>query len=374
VASSIGTSNVSLVPTPLLEAVPSTLVSGGNPQPAINAPETRSAVFLVLTVMPGASRAERTRRVCGDLDALVRAVGARDVQGNLSCIVAFGSAAWDRLFGQPRPIALHPFRELRSGPRFAPSTPGDVFFHIRAERMDLCFELAAQIMAQLADSVAPVDETHGFRYFDDRDLTGFVDGTENPRGAESVAATIVGDADPVFAGGGYVMVQKYVHDLAAWHRLSTETQERIIGRTKLDDIELDDAHKPSFAHNALTTLVENGTEVKILRHNMPFGNVSGGDSGTYFIGYARSLQPLETMLENMVFGLPPGNYDRLLDFTHAVTGTNFFAPSVELLAALATGQPVQTLPIAAAAAQARARQDQTGALNIGNLKGVPQHE
>src|SRR4030081_1104366 len=146
-----------------------------DPQPGINAPQTRDTIFLVLTVTPGAAHSERTRRVCGDLDALVRAVGARDVQGNLSCTVAFGSAAWDRLFGQPRPLDLHPFRELRSGPRFAPATPGDLFFHIRAERMDLCFELAAHVMAQLAGSVTAVDETHGFRYFDDRDLTGFVD-------------------------------------------------------------------------------------------------------------------------------------------------------------------------------------------------------
>src|SRR5712692_8739156 len=169
-----------------------------DPQRAINAAQTRNAIFLVLAVTAGATAVDRTRRVCGDLDALVRAVGARDVQGNLSCVVAFGSAAWDRLFGEPRPVDLHPFRELRSGPRFAPATPGDLLFHIRAERMDLCFELAAQIMAQLADSVMPVDETHGFRYFDDRDLTGFVDGTENPSGAESVAATIVDDEDPLF--------------------------------------------------------------------------------------------------------------------------------------------------------------------------------
>jgi porphyrinogen peroxidase len=345
-----------------------------DPQPAINAVQTRAAIFLVLAVTPGGMHVERTRRVCGDLDALVRAVGARDVQGDLSCIVAFGSAAWNRLFGQPRPLDLHPFRELRSGGRFAPSTPGDLLFHIRAERMDLCFEFAAQVMAQLADGVTPVDETHGFRYFDDRDLTGFVDGTENPSGAESVAATIVGDEDPTFAGGSYVMVQKYLHDLPAWHHLSTETQEGIIGRTKLDDIELDDAHKPAFAHNALTTLVENGIEVKIMRHNMPFGNVSGGDSGTYFIGYARSLHPLETMLESMVIGRPPGNYDRLLDFTHPITGTNLFAPSVQFLAELATGQPAEALPVAVAAAQARARPDRATALDIGNLKGVPQHE
>jgi putative iron-dependent peroxidase len=345
-----------------------------DPQAAVNAPQTRDAIFLVLALTPSAAHVERTRHVCGQLDALVRAVAARDVQANLSLAAAFGSLAWDTLFGQPRPADLHPFRELRSGNRFAPSTPGDLLFHIRAERFDLCYELAAQITARLGDSATTVDETHGFRYFDDRDLTGFVDGTENPTGAESIDATIVGDEDAAFAGGSYVMVQKYLHDLSAWHQLPTETQENIIGRTKLDDIELDDAVKPPYAHNALTKLVENGSEVKILRHNMPFGQATVGDSGTYFIGYARSLHPLETMLENMVIGQPPGNYDHLLDFTHPVTGSNFFAPSVQFLGELANGQPVQLLPPAAAPAQARSAPGRAGTLSIGSLKGVPQHE
>ncbi|MBV9580921.1 MAG: Dyp-type peroxidase [Chloroflexi bacterium] len=345
-----------------------------DPQAAINAPQTRDAIFLVLALTPGTAHAEQTRRVLGQLDALVRAVGARDIDCNLSLAVAFGSAAWDSLFGQPRPADLHPFRELRAGNRVAPSTPGDMLFHIRAERFDVCFELAAQIVARLADSATTVDETHGFRYFDDRDLTGFVDGTENPTGTESIEATIVGDEDPAFAGGSYVMVQKYLHNITAWNRLPTETQEGIIGRTKLNDIELDDTVKPTYAHNALTTLVENGNEVKILRHNMPFGQATIGDSGTYFIGYARSLHPLETMLENMVLGVPPGNYDHLLDFTHPVTGTNFFAPSVQFLSGLANGQPVQLLPPASAPAQARTSPDRAGTLSIGSLKGVPQHE
>ena len=189
-------------------------------------------------------------------------------------------------------------------------------------------------MSRLMGAVSPVDEVHGFRYFDDRDLTGFVDGTENPVGQEAVNATIVGDEDPAFAGGSYVLVQKYVHDLAKWNALATEEQERIIGRTKLSDIELDDATKPTNAHNALTVIEEDGEEIDILRRNMPFGTVTDGDSGTYFIGHARSPRVLEQMLENMFVGRPPGNYDRLLDFTHPVTGTNFFAPSATFLEAI----------------------------------------
>ncbi len=186
--------------------------------------------------------------------------------------------------------------------------------------MDLCFELATQIMARIGNAVTAVDEVQGFRYFDDRDLLGFVDGTENPRGSAVVEAVLIGDEDANFAGGSYVIVQKYLHDLGAWNALSTEAQERVIGRTKLSDIELDDSVKPTSAHNALTTIVEDGKEIKILRDNMPFGRPSEGEFGTYFIGYSRSPRTIEQMLENMFIGKPPGNYDRILDFSRAVTG------------------------------------------------------
>ena len=171
--------------------------------------------------------------------------------------------------------------------------------------MDLCFELATQIMAALSEAVSPVDEVHGFRYFDDRDLIGFVDGTENPAGQAAINAAYVGSEDAAFAGGSYVIVQKYLHDIAGWNALSTEAQERIIGRAKLSDIELDDAIKPTSAHNALTTIVEGGKEIKIIRDNMPFGRVADKEFGTYFIGYARSPRTIELMLENMFIGRPP---------------------------------------------------------------------
>ena len=231
----------------------------------------------------------------------------------------------------PRPAELHPFREIRSGERHAVSTPADVLFHIRAKRMDLCFELVTQIMERIGGAVCAVDETHGFRYFDERDLLGFVDGTENPRGGAALNAALVAGEDPQFAGGSYVIIQKYLHDMSRWNALSTEEQERIIGRKKLSDIELSDAVKPSSAHIALTTIVENGKEVKILRDNMPFGKPGQGEFGTYFIGYSRSPRITEQMLENMFIGRPPGNYDRLLDFSRAVTGSLFFAPSATFL-------------------------------------------
>jgi putative iron-dependent peroxidase len=344
----------------------------------VAAPLTRAAIFLVATVNPGLENFAALRAFCGDLAGLLRAVEFRDLEGGLSCVVGFGSDAWDRLFGPPRPAKLHPFREIREGARHAVSTPGDLLFHIRAKRMDLCFELAMQIMARIGEAVSPVDEVHGFRYFDDRDLMGFVDGTENPRGGAVLDAVMVGDEDAAFAGGSYVIVQKYLHDLDRWNALSTEAQERIIGRTKLSDIELDDSIKPTSAHSALTTIVEDGKEVKILRDNMPFGRAAHGEFGTYFIGYSRSPHTIEQMLENMFVGRPRGNYDRLLDFSQAVTGNLFFVPSVTFLEAIGDHQPaVAAAPIvepAAVEGSSSALRKSDGSLGIGSLKGETPHE
>jgi porphyrinogen peroxidase len=301
-----------------------------NPQPVV-APLTRAAIFLTLTVNPGDANPAVIRSLCRELAPLSRAVGFRDLEGNLSCIMGFGSDVWDGLFGLTRPTELKKFHEIRAGGRHAVSTPGDLFFHIRAKRMDLCFELETQIMARLGGAVSAQDEVHGFRYFDDRDLIGFVDGTENPTGQAAIDATVISDEDPGFAGGSYVIVQKYLHDLARWNALPTEAQERIIGRTKLSDIELDDSVKPTSAHNALTTITEGGREVKILRDNMPFGHAAQKEFGTFFIGYSRSPRTIEQMLENMFVGRPPGNYDKLLDFSRAVTGSLFFVPSATFL-------------------------------------------
>jgi putative iron-dependent peroxidase len=297
----------------------------------VSAPLTRAAIFLVVTINPGPENRAAVRSFCADVGGLIRAVEFRDLEAGLSCVIGIGSDAWDRLFGKPRPAELHPFREVRAGPRHAVSTPGDLMFHIRAKRMDLCFEMATQIMARLAGAVTAIDEVHGFRYFDDRDLLGFVDGTENPRGEAVIDAALIGEEDPAFAGGSYVIVQKYLHDLPGWNALSTEAQERIIGRTKLADIELDDSVKPTSAHSALNTITENGKELKILRDNMPFGSVGTAEFGTYFIGYCRTPRVTEQMIENMFVGRPSGNYDRLLDFSRAVTGTLFFCPSQTFL-------------------------------------------
>jgi putative iron-dependent peroxidase len=337
---------------------------------AVLSPLTGAAIFLVVEVSPGQDSADTARGLCGDLAGLVRAVGFRGTEDYLTCVAGISARAWDRLAGQPRPAGLHPFTEIRSGPRFAPATPGDILFHIRAARMDLCFELATQIMARLSGAVTVADEVHGFRYFDHRDLLGFVDGTENPGGQLAFDSVIIGAEDAAFAGGSYVLVQKYVHDMDGWNALPVEQQELVIGRTKLADIELDESVKPSSSHSSLTTITEGGREVKVVRDNMPFGSVGTGEYGTYFIGYARSPATLELMLRNMFIGRPAGNYDRILDVSTAVTGGLFFVPPAAMLEGLADDD--------ADGAEADTEEPGTlassGSLNIGSLRGASHDE
>ncbi|GII59591.1 peroxidase [Planotetraspora thailandica] len=305
------------------------------PQPqAVLSPLTSSAIFLVLTVDPGGEPV--VRELLPDISGLVRSVGFRIPSGGLTCVTGIGSDVWDRLFSGPRPAELHPFREIAGARHKAVSTPGDLLFHIRASQMDLCFELASQIMDRLRGAVTVRDEVQGFKYFDERDLLGFVDGTENPEGLDAYDAVTVGaddpGQDPDFTGGSYVIIQKYIHDLVAWNALPVEAQERAIGRTKLSDIELPDEVKPSDSHVALTTITDpDGTERQIVRDNMPFGAPGRGEFGTYFIGYSSTPSVTELMLEHMFVGDPAGNHDRILDFSTAVTGNLFFVPSADFL-------------------------------------------
>ncbi|MEH3142290.1 MAG: Dyp-type peroxidase [Mycobacterium kyogaense] len=326
------------------------------PQPVL-APLTPAAIFLVATIDEGGEQA--VHDALGDIAGLVRAIGFRDPSKHLSVVTSVGSEAWDRLFSGPRPAELHAFVALDGGRHRAPSTPGDLLFHIRAASMDVCFELATKIVAAMGP-ITVVDETHGFRFFDNRDLLGFVDGTENPDGPLADSATQIGDEDPDFAGACYVHVQKYLHDMASWNALSTEDQERVIGRTKLDDIELDDAVKPANSHVALNVIEDDdGTELKIVRHNMPFGQIGRGEFGTYFIGYSRSTAVTERMLTNMFIGSPPGTTDHILEFSTAITGSLFFTPIQDFL------DDPPPLPVSEP-------ERPTGSLAIGSLKGQPQ--
>jgi len=302
----------------------------------VDAPLTQSATFLVLSVTNGSDSVKTVRSTLASLDDLSKNVAIRDLGASFACTVGIGSDVWDRVTGLPRPAELHTFPAVKGQVHTAVSTPGDLLFHIRSERRDLCFEFERQLMDLLGDAVAVVDETVGFRYFDVRDLLGFVDGTANPVGPAVPASILVAEEDASAVGGSYIVVQKYVHDLKAWRALPAELQEAIIGRTKLDNIELDDAASgQQQSHKSLATIEdENGDEHDILRDNMPFGSPGSGEFGTYFIGYSRRLWVIEKMLQRMFLGDPPGLHDRLLNFSKPLTGTTFFAPSASLLASL----------------------------------------
>lgn len=296
---------------------------------SIIGPLTPSAIFLVLTVHDG--REAEVVEALGDVSGLARSVGFRAQDAGLSCVTGIGSAFWDRALHEPKPAQLHPFVELNGAKHHAPSTPGDLFFHLRATRMDVCFELARQLVDHFGDAVNVEDEVHGFRYFDTRDLLGFVDGTENPVGAAATGFAITGEDDP-FPASSHVIVQRYAHDLAAWRTLTTEQQEAAFGRTKLSDLEFPDEKKAPDAHLTLNTVEDaEGNERKIVRDNMPFGSVKEGDFGTYFIGYAADVDTTEQMLRNMFLGQGDATHDRVLDFSTATTGSLFFVPSQDFL-------------------------------------------
>lgn len=302
-------------------------------------PPGDSAILIILRLLEKDSTVDQVKEVCGSLAAFVRSLKKREPEGHISAIMGFGAQAWGKLFPeQPYPKELKPFKEIKGEKHTAPSTPGDLYFHIRARRMDLCVELASEISTLLEGAVESIDETHCFRYFDGRTIIGFVDGTENPENEDAYYFSTIGDEDENFKGGSYAFIQKYLHNMKDWNNISTEEQEKVIGRKKFSDIELSDEEKPANAHNAVTNIAdENGEELKIMRANMPFANASKGEYGTYFIGYASTFTTTERMLRNMFIGEPVGNYDRLLDFSTAVTGTLFFIPSPDLLSELGGG-------------------------------------
>jgi len=334
----------------------------------ILSPITDAAIFLTVCVDPGGE--ETVKDLLADVPGLKRSVGFRIPEGGLACVVGIGSGLWDRMLGPPKPAGLHPFKELRGETHAAPSTPGDLFFHIRATRMDMCFELAQLLNDRLEGVARVVDEVHGFKSFDERDLLGFVDGTENPEPYEAPAAALVGEEEPGFEGGSYLIVQKYLHDLTAWNRLTVEDQEQAFGRTKLDDVEFPDEDKASNSHLVLNVIEdENGEERQIMRFNMPFGRVGEAEFGTYFIGYAGDVGVTELMLERMFIGVPPGNHDRILDFSTAITGSLFFVPSAEFLDGLEdAGAPADPADASDPPAPAEGGEPDAGSLGIGNAR------
>lgn len=301
-------------------------------QPVISRPG-ENALFIVLGLKQGAEVVDSVIDFSANFSALTRSLTNRYPDAQFNATMGFGSDAWDRLFPEEaKPKELETFQEIK-GPKYtAVSTAGDLFFHIRADRQALCFELASIIQEQLQDVTTSIDEVHGFRYFDGRSIIGFVDGTENPEHEIAAEYALVGDEDAEFKGGSYAFIQKYMHDMDKWRALSDEEQEKVIGRKKFNDVELGDDVKPKTAHNMVSKAHdEDGNELKIMRANMPFSYPSRNEYGTFFIGYARKFSVTRQMLEHMFQGDAEGNLDSLLDFSSAKTGTLFFVPTVDFL-------------------------------------------
>lgn len=272
------------------------------------------------------------RRALAQVPLLTQTLAAEYPQAGLCSVVAIGTAAWEQLYGR-KPAQLQGFPQFGDTVIDLPVSELGGLLHIRSERHDLNFELANRIAEQLGPLVRWGEQIDGFRYLDSRDLTGFVDGTENPQGEERAEVALVGDEDAGFAGGSYLHIQRWLHNMPEWRATPVAEQEQVIGRSKQDDVEMDDEVKPPTAHIARVVIEEDGAELEILRQSMPYGRL--GEMGLMFASYARSPQPFARMLAMMFRRDAAGHYDHLLNYSRPLTGAALFAPSVDFLTRMA---------------------------------------
>ncbi len=281
--------------------------------------------FSLVCVLNLVGNKEKVIRQCQGLPEIAKKLNHQHVSADIHLSMGFGKAFWQQ-FELGCPDDFEEFTPLGSGDVTAPATGGDILLHIHSNRHDLNFHLLSSFLQPISSEVELLDETHGFRYLDARDLTGFIDGTENPKMQEARRqVAIIPDGE--FAGGSFVMVQRFVHQLPAWHAVNVAQQEKIIGRTKADSVELDDV--PENSHVGRVDLKENGKGLKIVRHSLPYGAVSG-EHGLLFIAYCAEQRNFREMLSSM-YGEKDSQTDKLLDFTQAVTGGYFFVPSEAML-------------------------------------------
>lgn len=274
--------------------------------------------------------AEAVSDAFAKIQIIEKSIGQKDSTADLSFTVAVSRQGWSTAFPEVAvPALLEDFKAMVDGERQFPSTAGDVFIMIKSERMDLNYQAAKYLALAFSDVATLIEDIQGFKYLDSRDMIDFVDGTENPKNDARMKAVLVADDIEIHQGGSYLTVQRYIDRQGLWDKQSTEYQEQVIGRTKLDDIELDDDVKPVWAHNNKSKVIVDDKEIKMLRQNRPYGNAM--EHGTMFIGLTASPVTMSTSLQQMVFADSNGHYDRLLDFVEAKTGTNYFIVSQTLL-------------------------------------------
>lgn len=287
-----------------------------------------NTIFQVWTFREAGDLKQSFQRLCALVQNLNNSVYNRFPGSRTSCVLGIGHDAWKKLqLQEPLPKELLNFEAINGAKHSAVSTPGDLHVHLRADNNSICVDMAIEISKVLSTVADISEEVHGFKYWDSRSILGFVDGTENPQGEDRDFFAKVGAEDATYEGGSYLFVQKYIHNMNQWRNLSTEEQEKVIGRSKENDIEMSDEVKPKNSHIALANI---GDDLKIVRDNMPFRNALG-EMGTYFISYASKFSTTKQMLEQMFIGNPAGNYDRILDFSTAKTGTLFFVPTLDML-------------------------------------------
>jgi putative iron-dependent peroxidase len=301
------------------------------PQPGVLAAGSPHAYFLTFTTGHGAGDSAWIRAI-RDILPTAKALAIREKRAGLFCVLGIGSGLWNRLSPENRPAGLRPFRAIEANGRVAPATGGDLLVQITSGRHDLNLDLAMTLAQRLQHVATVSEEIHGFRYRDSRDMTGFIDGTENPKGKAKAVAALIGAEDRRFACGSYVAVQRYIHDLEGWRRLDDREQERIIGRTKRSSAELPKLRKSDTAHISRVVIERDGEELQILRQSYPWGTIREG--GLYFVAYTKSLDIFDLMLARMMGAADDGKHDRLMEFSRAVTGATFFAPSLETIASL----------------------------------------
>ena len=297
-------------------------------QKGICAEPNLHALYLTFTVIDDDTQAMRVK-LARILDLFTH-FDEEYYEAMVSGVLAIGTNYWYELYPDIIPKELAPFPAMFCDDRSAPNSPGDLFIQVKADRMDICHAIGAEIIQLLKVHVDLYEEVRGFRYLDGRDLTGFVDGTENPRGMHKFEVAIVGDDDPDFSGGSYIHVQRYRHNMTKWQLLPVANQENVIGRTKTDNVEYTSDKKAAFAHTKRSSLKdESGKSIEILRQSMPYGDMSV--QGLYFVSCASTPRPFTKMLKSMIFGDDEGTYDKLLDYTTAETGGAFFAPSITFI-------------------------------------------
>ncbi|MBF0240339.1 MAG: Dyp-type peroxidase [SAR324 cluster bacterium] len=300
------------------------------PQTGIIPEAGKHGLFVVLNVQTPQAQAQQVFRICSKFPELLTAISQMDTSANLCGTISFGATFWNLISPQKRPLQLKTFQTISGSQQQIPATGGDILFHVHSSRPDLNYELLQPLLEQLGSQVSVVEDVQAKQYLDSRDLTGFIDGTENPEGDERAEAALIGEEDPEFAGGSYVFSQRFVHKMTSWNKLSQGEQENIIGRTKPDSVELAEDVKPPTSHISRVVIEEEGDELQIVRHSLPYYSLSG-EKGLFFLAYTKDLTIVDKMLSNMFGTSGDGLTDHLMNYTTPVTGAMFFTPSLETL-------------------------------------------